>query len=105
MKTRISFYVENKKETKYLGTIYGSPMQPNLKKGDKFWFNTDWIHPRTIDNLREQNYNENFIQTCIDMVEEKKGYRGLYKIVYIYRELKYNPNKLKEDESDYSMVI
>ena len=103
MKTRITFYTEDKTGSQYLGNIYDVENQPNLKDGDKFWFNIDMMYPITLNQLREK-YNEDFVQCCVKSHEEKQELRGLYKIVHTYRELVYNPNT-KDNEPDYSMVI
>jgi len=103
MKTRISFYCENKSGAKWLGNVYDAESQPNLRNGDKFWYNIDMMYPKTLNKLREK-YNEDFVQCCVKSYEEQQELRAQYKIVHTYREFVYNTNS-KDNEPDYSMVI
>jgi len=81
MKTNIHFWTAGKNQ-KDLFSVYDTDSNP-FRLGDKFWFREDDLVPRAINKLKEEGWNDMFIQTVREIHENYDSYSGRYKIVNI----------------------
>jgi hypothetical protein len=90
MKMTAYFYLNDKQNTP-ICTMYDLTTMLPYKVGDTFWYNSEELHPRKINELKKQ-YKDSFVNAYIEKINEKEKLRGKYKVVRIYNDIKENNN-------------